>query len=182
MNTKFFSRSTRAIVAAIIACGYFFTGCAPQLPPTKEAVAAATMSVKDPYTGVSSIDGPTVEWSFMSKHFTTDDNTISTLRWGLSDSNSERVHLTVSARALSWMFLNEAYVLNEGRISSSTANPLRDVDSGAVIEVIGFLIPKSMLKSHKETGLSIRLSGSKGSVDFTIPAYYIQGYLEAAKN
>jgi len=90
MIHKIFSRKIPTIIVALITCGYL-SSCALPPPPTKEAVASATMFYKDPYTGVSSIQGPLVVSGYTSPEFSVDDNTVSTLEWRLAILDNKTV-------------------------------------------------------------------------------------------
>lgn len=94
--------------------------------------------------------------------------------------NSENCGLIVLTSSLDgWMFLDRAYALNEGELLTPNS-PSRDIGKyGSVNESLGVKIPFNMLKKHQNNGLSVKMQGSRGHVSFTIPSYYIQGFLEA---
>ena len=74
-----------------------------------------------------------------------------------------------------------AYALNEGQLFLMT-KPLRKiVRHDQLRETLTVGIPLPMLKAHRSSGLSLQLNGTNGHVEFTVPEYYIQGFLEAIK-
>lgn len=180
MKKGFLSRSISTIVVAIFACGYL-SSCAPQLPSTKEAVASATRYSKDPYNGLSSISGPQISWGFTSGNFINNDYQVSTIKWRLSLLNNKYICLSTHTIGGEWVFLDSAYALGEGELSVPVPPDRETSLNGPIRELISVEIPIHMLKSRKNDGLSIKLQGSRGYIIYTIPAYYIQGFLEAIK-
>jgi len=79
------------------------------------------------------------------------------------------------------MFLENAYALNIGRLSVPVPPKIDYFGRTTRIETMVVNIPINMIKSHLESGLYVKLVGSRGSISFPVSGYYIQGFLEAAK-
>ncbi|MDA7559495.1 hypothetical protein N8683_01205 [bacterium] len=136
---------------------------------TKEKVSAGVTVNYDSFRGTTKYVGPSNYFDGASYYF---------LRgW----SNSNEAQLYVRTYNGYWHFFNSATDNNQNDLELHVI--AEEVDSNAMlIEQFGIDLPKEYLRSHLNTGITVKAYGKGGSVVVHVPPYYVEAFYQKAFN
>jgi hypothetical protein len=141
---------------------------ANKAPPaiTAEFVQQHTKVIYDPYTKGQYIRGPRLGGTFLAGYY-------------LTHSRDIGDEIAVTYTAYRWAFLASAHDISGKRLAVPI-EPDRQVESdGTINEFLSISLPEGYLATHANSGIDIRVDGSRGFAFVKFPPAYIQGFLAA---
>lgn len=161
----------RKFIALCFACCLF--GCATDVS-TPLAVKNAISVSSDVYLGTTTYIGPKVEvanvGSWLNQGFA--------MTW-LSSTRSKDAdyfYIQVYLHSKQWAFLDSAYDRQQIKFPVTVIS--RNIESGLSInESVAIKVSRTYLHEKSQTGVDIKVLGSKGALQILIPPHYVQGFL-----
>ena len=166
---------------------------------TKESIKSGITTNHDPYIKSTCITAPSIPVSQALqgyeevKKMSIKDRFVK--GWSASHSHTLRLAYFTNFKKYSlwihfsdknWKFFDSAYDIHGNKLELRGID--RDVNGGVKHGVIfpvsiseSFSIPmsKKYLKEHSESGIKIKLYGSRGTLEVNVPSFYIKAFLEA---
>lgn len=165
---------TRFLSVLCTLTALMLVGCAVEPAYTTSLqVAQACLVRSDPYTKVTTLNGPRVAYG----KYGLGAYLLSANRTG-ADKQSFLLVREWRTSSDGWMFLENAHDSTGHSLVTHVLS--RDVgDGGTIDESLSVELPKGYLAAHAQSGLNIRLDGQKDNLLVIVPAYYVQGFLGA---
>jgi len=149
--------------------GFCLIGCASNLarsnPPTARDVSEASVVRSDEFLKSSALHGP--------PFWLGNEYALSLMKVVTKQGNP---YLHISAFPREWAFFEEARDL-DGKVYK-LHNVDHKVERGYVHESFMIELPRERLNAANADGLTMRLYGKRRQFTFTLPGYYIQGWLD----
>ncbi len=164
----------RLFIASAVA---LLAGCAVPVPQTRAEVAATAIRSADKYSKISSVRTAPLQATGIRAWGDEGFALFFLMKSQKESVTSEEIRVLFSGQR--WRFFTSAVDSNGRQLTVSNIN--RHVGSDAwVNEEVSISLPPGYLQ-NQEKGLDIKLYGSGGSAILQAPAYYVQGFLDAAK-
>jgi len=173
----------RLILIALVA----LTGCAGIMnASTRESVSSNAKVETDTFKKTSWLRGPDMKASIMIEGAKADHNEWQVHSYALramrdDKSDSGFIQLYVSHQDTDWIFFDNAADSDGNKLEFLKID--QHASSGTqygvgVVEDFAITIPENYLKDKAQTGFQIRAYGKNGRRAVTVPAFYVQGFLD----
>ena len=167
----------KLICAGVISLG--LAGCVTMLQPQDSISTYKQVTFKeDKYKGTRTYAAPTL---YLKPMKYLDTSTLDGFLRLIKNDNSESYCLYATYESNGWAFFDTA--------RDSDAKPLEvvriDQRIGTLVsktnvqEDMCIVLSRKYLEEKKDTGLNIKIIGKRDEIAFQVPAYYIQGFLQA---
>jgi len=158
--------------------GFFIlVGCATLSPRTADDVAAGTRVSTDPYAALTVYTSAPLSVEKVGTWFNA-GFALASLQATQSKDGTD-AGMLIYYNSQSWSFFSSALDLDQTAFTVTQIE--RAVQSDATVtERFLVHIPTDYLRKHTETGLNIKVYGSRGAIVVTLPGFYVQGFLRTA--
>lgn len=153
-------------------------GCSAPIPKSADDVFAGTRVTTDPYAALTVYTSAPMHVEQIGSWFNA-GFALASLQAAEQKSGDTSTGMLIYYNSQSWSFFTSALDLDQ------TAFPVTQLEravqpDATVVERFLVNVPTDYLRKHTETGLNIKVYGSRGAIIVTLPGYYVQGFLRAA--
>jgi hypothetical protein len=159
----------------LILVGALLAGCGTPITTTPQAASANTTITVDPYTKTTKAQG---DWLGIGKAH----GNVSVRSFTIDGKTTYQIYLLHwRTYSQSWAFLDRAYDIAGTKLDTMVIGREvpRQHSNPTIEEHIGINVSREYLESTPIEGRAIKVIGTHGEVPFTLPKWYIEGFLAA---